>query len=245
MIDRYNCLDHGSESPDFDKRAPAPNPGLTWILSPTNRATMSELKYRPLSVQSVVAFFTSVVSVAAFLFSPIIVFAIASIIIAVASIWSISRYDLSGIKIAVAGIYIAGSTLICAPAWHYYLFTSESLPDHIRVDFAGAKIGQSTALDAYANKAICIKGYVLPPSRVASMRTIHLSPDGDMTKPDCTITVRLPSEWEYQYAPISVSGVLTVIQDAKDPVQRYVLVAKAIHHVNTSHGIVRRVEHGC
>ncbi|MFM7976611.1 MAG: hypothetical protein ACKO8U_16190, partial [Pirellula sp.] len=25
--------DHGSESPDFIRRAPTPNPGLTWILS--------------------------------------------------------------------------------------------------------------------------------------------------------------------------------------------------------------------
>jgi len=25
--------DHGSESPDFNQMTPAPNPGLTWILS--------------------------------------------------------------------------------------------------------------------------------------------------------------------------------------------------------------------
>ncbi|MFO0944228.1 MAG: hypothetical protein U0930_26260 [Pirellulales bacterium] len=28
--------DHGSESPDFIRMAPTPNPGLTWILSPTD-----------------------------------------------------------------------------------------------------------------------------------------------------------------------------------------------------------------
>ena len=27
--------DHGSESPDFIRMAPTPNPGITWILSPT------------------------------------------------------------------------------------------------------------------------------------------------------------------------------------------------------------------
>jgi hypothetical protein len=214
--------------------------------SPSNCDAMNDMEYKPVSVLSVVALLTSVVAVAAFLATPILVCAIASMAIAASSIRSIRRYNLSGIRLAVTSFCIAGSTLILAPAWHSYLFSSESLPGHLRVDFSAAKISQSTALDEYANKAICLKGYVLAPSRIVPMHTFQLSPDGNNTKSEITITVTCPFEWEYEYAPVAVSGILTVNPHAKDPAQRYVLAAGAIHRSNTSHGLVPRVPgRGC
>ena len=207
---------------------------------------MNEMEYKRVSPLSVVALVTSVGAVASFLAPPILFCAIASMVFAALSLQTIRRYDLSGIKFAIASICIAGSTLISAPLWHSYLFRSESLPGHIRIDFAVAKISQDTALDQFANKPICLKGYVLAPSRILPMRTFQLSPNGDDTKPENTITVTLPSEWEYQYAPVAVSGILTVNQYAKDPVHRYVLAAEAIHCSNTSYHLAPRAPgRGC
>jgi hypothetical protein len=189
---------------------------------------------------------TSVVAVAAYFASPFLVCAIASMALAASSVRNIRRYNLSGIKLAVASFWIAGSTLILAPAWHSFLFRSESPPGHLRVDFAAAQISRSTALDEYANKAICLKGYVLAPSRIVPMRTFHLSPDGDDTESGIVITVTCPFEWDYHYAPVAVSGVLTVNPHAKDPAQRYVLAAGAIHRSHTPHGLVPRAPgRGC
>jgi hypothetical protein len=206
---------------------------------------MNDIDFKPLSISSVVALVISLVAVVSFFTLPMLGCAIASMVIAVSSIRSIRRYHLSGAKLAVASICISGSTLILAPDWHAYLFNSESLPGYLRVNFAAAEIGQSTALDEYANKAICLKGYVRPSSRVV-MRTLHLSPNGDNTNPENGITVTLPFDWEFQRDPMAISGVLTVNPQAKDPTQRYVLSAKAIHRSSTSYGLVPRVRgRGC
>lgn len=206
------------------------------------------MEYKPVSVQSVVALVTSVIAVAAYFASPLLVCAIASMAIAASSIRNSRRYNLSGINLAVASLCIAGSTLVLAPAWHSYLFhsetllfRSEALPGHLRVDFAAAKIGQSVALDEYANKAICLKGYVLASSHIAPMRTFRLSPDGNDLKSEIAITVTCPFEWDCQYAPVAVSGILTVNPHAKDPSRRYVLAAVAVHRSKTLRGLAPRV----
>lgn len=201
---------------------------------------MNDIEYKRVSGLSVVALVSSVVAVGAFMVPVLLVFAIATLVMAAVSIRNIRRYSLSGLTLSVASIGLAGPTLLLAPAWHFYLFRSESLPGHIRVDFAAAKIDKTTALDDYANKAICLKGYVLPTTKQVVMGAFHLSPDGDDTKPGNSIRVKLPSQWEYQYAPVAVSGVLTVNPHATDPAQRYVLAAKAIHLSNTSYNLVPR-----
>lgn len=205
---------------------------------------MSDIEYKRVSGLSVVALVSSIVAVAAFMVPVLLVFAIAALLIAAVSIRNIHRHTLSGLTLNVASICLAGPTLLLAPVWHFYLFRSESLPGHIRVDFAGAKIDKTTSLDDYANKAICLKGYVLPTTENVLKGAFHLSPDGDDTKPGNSIRVKLPSQWEYQYAPVAVSGVLTVNPHATDPAQRYVLAAKAIHLSSTSYNLVPRVPGG-
>ena len=207
---------------------------------------MNDMEYKPVSVQSVVAFLTSVFAVASFLALPVLVCAIASMAVAGSSIRSIRRYNLSGIKLTITSICISAATLILAPAWHSYLFTSESLHGYLRVDFSAAKISQSTALDEYSNKRICLKGYLVPPSRIVPMRTFQLSPDGDYASVEKTITVTFPSEWEYQYDPVAVSGILIVDPTAKDPAKRYMISADEIHRSNTSRDLASRIPgRGC
>ncbi len=194
---------------------------------------MNEFEYRPFSIWSVVALVISIGAIASFVAWPFLAFTLASMAIAAISIRNIRRYSLSGTPFAVAGIIIAGSTLIFAPMWHTYLFRSEALPGHIRIDFAAIQISQTNRLDQYANQEICFKGYMLAPMRIGPTRTFCLSPDGDDTKPENSITVELPSDWDYQYSPVAVSGILTVNPSAKDPAHRYVLNAKAVCTSNT------------
>jgi hypothetical protein len=205
-----------------------------------NCDSMSDTEYKSVSIPSVVALVTSVVGVTSFLVLAMLVFATASIFVAVSSIWKIRRYNLSGVNLAVISLYISGGTLVLAPAWHYYLFNSESLPGHIRVDFAAANVGQSTALDAYANKPICLKGYLLAPSQIPSGK-FQLSPDGDYRNAENTVTVMLPFKREHFYFPVAVSGILIVNPNAKETSQRYILTAEAMHRSRTSHGLVPRV----
>ena len=146
----------------------------------------------------------------------------------------------------VVSVFLAGSTLILAPAWHSHLFNSETLPGYLRVDLPEANLSRSTALDEYANKAVCLKGYVITPTQAYRLRTFQLSPDGNDAKPEIAITVTCPTDWEYHPIPIAVSGILTVDQNAAYPAQRYVLSAVAIRPSYTSYYLGPRVpRRGC
>jgi hypothetical protein len=96
-------------------------------------------------------------------------------------------------------------------------------------------------LDQYANNKICLKGYMLPTGRFRSPKTLQLSSNGDVTKPESTITITLSTNLiDYRHASMAVSGTLTVNSDAKDPAQRYFHTADSIRPCYTSRGLARR-----
>lgn len=207
---------------------------------------MNDPSYRSISVLVPIAIISCIVALGAFWAVSFVSFAAVSVLIGAWSLRDIRRYQLGGFRLASASLCVAAAILVLASARHVHLYVAESLPGHIRVDFAALEIGQTTRLDKFADKPICLKGYVLAPSHLEPTLTLCLSPEGDRSQREKAITVSLPFEWRYQHDPVVVSGILKVNPDSKDPTRRYVLEGKMITRCNTKHGLARRVSgFGC
>lgn len=204
---------------------------------------MKEQEYKPVSSMAIISLVGSIAGLVSFIAAPMLTIAIISLAIGAASFFQIRRRVMSGTKPAILSISLSIMTLIFAPIWHMHLFNSESFSGYIRIDLAAMGIEQfgKSDLDQYANNKICLKGYMVPTGKFRSLQTFQLSSNGDVTKPESTITITISTNLiDYRHAPMAVSGTLTVNPDAKDPAQRYFLTADSIRPCYSSRGLARR-----
>ena len=205
---------------------------------------MTDTEYKPVSTLAIVAMLLAVTGSLAFVSVAFIAAAVLSFPVAVTANRAIAKYAFSGRQFVIIGIALSTLTLPLAPAWHIYQYQSEALAGHSRLDFA-ALIGKpENNLDKYDSKRICLKGYALP-SQNTQVQTFLLSADGNYKTPERAITVKVPEGWNYDYNPISVSGILIVNPNADSSTDRYTFAASAIQRVKTSYELAPRVPGDC
>ncbi len=198
---------------------------------------MCERRYKPLSSLAVASFVAALFGGFSFWLAPLVIIAGLALIAALQAIQSIRRYELAGASLASIAITMSASCAVFAPTWHWYRFTSESLPGYTRVSFGAVPIN---GLDVHDGKPICLKGYSVSYGGESTGRFL-LSPDGDFEKPEATISIMYPSGWQRHRDAMAVSGVLHVDPAAEEQHERYTLSAVSIERASSSFQLLPRV----
>lgn len=201
---------------------------------------MSKPEYKPISLLAVSAVITALVGTSSFLFAPFVVIPAIALLTSLVSIRAIRKYELAGSRSAVFAAAISVACVVFSPTWYFYLYHSEALTGHTRVEFNPTT---DREFDQYNGQPVCVKGYSL--RFRTGRKTILLSADGDFSKPGTMITVVVPEGWQHTYDALAVSGVLHVNLDAADPTDRYTISAAKISSANTSYLLLPRVPGDC
>jgi hypothetical protein len=204
---------------------------------------MLEPEYKSLSLLAVAAFIAAAIGSASFLHAPLIVVAAAALLVAMIALRTTRKYQMSGHRLALLATAIAVASIVLSPLWHDYLYRSETLLGHVRIELDTTL--KANGLDRYNGKRVCLKGYSLYYGGDTETNMFPLSPDGNFRKPETAVTVVLPKSWKFQIDPIAVSGILRVDPAAPESVQRYTLEAVKISNAKTSYLLAPRMPGGC
>lgn len=199
--------------------------------------------FKPLSLLAVVSLIASIAGAFSFLYAPLVVLSFGAAGLAIAALAGIRRYEQSGRSLSRTSIQLSLCCMIGSPTWHLYRYQSETLPNHLRVDFEAAVVNQG--LDQFVGKNICIKGYVLTNTFEAEIEQLLLSPDGNPRKPENAVLVTVSRSGAPELDPSAVSGILRVDKTHADGKRRYVLEASKVCTANSSHMLAAPVERGC
>ena len=200
--------------------------------------------YHPVSATSVWSFLLAFISPLGFVSASWVIVAVASLILGVAGLRTVRRYELRGRNFAVIAMCLSVPTCLLAPCWHYSRYHSESLPGYTRLLL---ETKSPEKLDRFDGQPVCFKGYAIFTGRDLLQKSVVLSPNGDRRKIDTAITVEFDQGWNYQSGAIAASGTLKVNRDEKEPRKRYTLNAIKIVPVTNYYQLTywSRVSEGC
>ncbi|QDU31905.1 hypothetical protein ETAA8_70670 [Anatilimnocola aggregata] len=107
-------------------------------LSPLYGDEAEMMPYRALSRSAVVSVVLAVVSLLGYLFEPMLVVALAGLVMGLIALQAIRRYPLeyTGRGVALFGAVLSGLIFVSGAAMHTYIYFTELPEDHIRLSFS-------------------------------------------------------------------------------------------------------------
>jgi len=198
-------------------------------MSPTYGDEAELMPYRALSRSAIISVVLAVISLLGYLFEPMVVVAVAGVVMGLIALQSIRRYpqEYTGRPVALIGTIVSGFIFVTAASMHTYIYLTELPKDHVRLSFSQLQPdyvnepGQpipSSALELNGKK-VFVKGYTH--KFIAQMGKVDhfiLVPDlgeccfGDKTKPTHMIEVKVTDpRYKVKYAMrrIKLAGEFT------------------------------------
>lgn len=183
--------------------------------------------YRSVSRAAVMSLVLAVVGLLGLMFPPLLVFAVAGLLLALVGLSTIRKYpdEYSGKLPAALGLLACGGILIGGIGLHSYVYATECPPDATRISFAdlnpdnknapAVPPAEAVALDG---KKVFIKGYVYPDGQGSDIKQFVLIPDlgtccfgGDPAPTDMVlVTLRDPQRTVYNMRKRKLTGILKV-----------------------------------
>lgn len=189
-------------------------------------------QYRALSVSAIVTFILGVLSLAALLFTPLLVLSAIGMIVGLFAVLTCTkrRDELSGERFAKIGLTLSVFTLVVGSLWAAYVYVTEVPEGYQRISFFQLQPDERSRLPIppeaveLNGKKVFVKGYIHPglPTK-KNIKTFVLVPDmgtccfGGQPKLTDMIEVELEGDLRTDYNMVrrKLAGTLTVSPQKK------------------------------
>ncbi|MDF1744055.1 MAG: DUF4190 domain-containing protein [Gimesia sp.] len=221
---------------------------------------MTDFKYSPISLMAVASALLGMMSILGLIFPLVALFAVPGVLLGIAAILAIRRYELNGLRLAKAGLTLSLIFGIVSPVWAVtwfeICFRSEALPGYKRVNFREIMQDRKHSASRLVGQNVCFKGYELYSSREKrnSFRMSCQRPPsgfgGKADLEDIALVKLLEGKfWKWRNELIAVSGRLVRNPDAdhNPEAPKFILEQSEVFEARTLNGslVFRGGEGGC